>query len=323
MVLPEQLSGSRAWSRRRLLRAGLVASAGAAMAIGGDRWISLAAQEAGRRDSYAHPEWLVDANWLLAHQGDPALRLIAFAPADEIAAGHIPGALPMDWPALELTDTSPATVARWRDQMTQLMAALGIERGDTVVIYDNGSLFAARPWWVLRYLGHDDVRMLNGGLAAWEAAGGTVATGAAAGLATPVAETSYSGPDAVRTDLLAPLAEVQAALGDPGVVIVDARTAEEYAEGHVPGAVDLNYPLNAVSEPPKVWKPAAELGAMYEALGATPDKRIIPYCQTGVRSAVTAFTLLLLGYEEVSLFSGSWNEWVEHPELPVTTGNQP
>jgi thiosulfate/3-mercaptopyruvate sulfurtransferase len=205
--------------------------------------------------------------------------------------------------------------------MVRLVAKLGINRGNTGVIYDGGSLFATRPWWVLRYLGHGDVRILNGGLAAWGAAGGTAATGSAA-VATPIADTPPAA-GTFRSDLLAPLAEVQATLGDPGIVIVDARTPKEYAEGHIPGAVNLNYLHNAAPEPPKVWNPAAELRAMYEALGVTPDKRVIPYCASGVRSSVTDFTLRLLGYEDVALFTGSWNEWTRHPESPITTGPNP
>lgn len=321
MMTGQHIEGAAMVSRRWLLRAGLVV--GATMSGVADRWTAHAAQEESGRDEYAHPAWLVDADWLLARQDDPGLRLIAFTAADEFASGHIPGAPRVDGPALELGDTSPAAVARWRDEMARLMAALGIERANTVVAYDAGSLFATRPWWVLRFLGHEDVRILNGGLAAWEAAGGTVAIGAiaAAGPATPAAEATDTGTG--RPELLAPLAQVAAALDDPGVVFVDARTPEEYAAGHIPGAVNVNYPRNAAPAPPKVWKSAAELRAMYEALGVTSDKRIIPYCRTGVRSSVTDFTLRLLGYEDVALFTGSWNEWVRHPELPITTGSQP
>ncbi len=308
-------------SRRRLLRAGL--GAGALVAAGRTPWPIRAAQINGEADGYAHAEWLVDADWLRAHRDDPGLHLIAFGPADEFAAGHIPGARRVDGAALELGDTSPAAITAWQEQMARLVAGLGIEPDSTVVAYDAGSLYATRPWWVLRYLGHDEVRVLDGGLAAWEAAGGTVATGTDAGLepvppvgATPTAST-------VRSDLLAPLAEVEAALDDSAVVIVDARPPEDYAAGHIPGAVNVPYPQNAASEPPRVWKPATELRAMYEALGVSPDKRIIPYCRTGVRSSVTDFTLRLLGYEDVALFTGSWNEWTSHPELPMTTGPNP
>ena len=100
-------------------------------------------------------------------------------------------------------------------------------------------------------------------------------------------------------------------------MLVDARTEEEYAEGHIPGAVLLPFPENAIETEPKVWKSATELRAMYEAIGVTPDKHVIPYCTTGVRSAVTYFTLRLLGFPDARLYTGSWAEWSSHPELPV------
>ncbi len=123
--------------------------------------------------------------------------------------------------------------------------------------------------------------------------------------------------------MLAPLADVEAALGREDVVFVDARTPDEYAAGHLPGAVNVNYPLNAEPEAPRFWKSTEALSALYAAVGVTPDKRIIPYCSTGVRSAVTWFTLRMIGFPDVALFTGSWAEWSAHPELPVTTGPQP
>ena len=311
----------RTTSRRRLLHAGLAASTLAVAGRGPGR--ARATQADPSSTAYAHPEWFVDADWLLAHRADPALRLLAFASADEFSAGHIPGSARVDGPALELGDTAAeAPIARWRAEMARLMATLGITDDSTVVAYDTGSLFATRPWWVLRYLGHEDVRILDGGLAAWEMAGGAIETGAASmSQATPAA--SPGKTSAFRADLLAPLDAVRAALGNPEVVIIDARPLEEYVAGHIPGAVNISYPRNAEPEPPKVWRPAAELLAMYEEVGVTPDKRIIPYCNSGVRSSVTDFTLRALGYERVSLFTGSWNEWTEHADLPITSGPNP
>src|SRR5215204_5081283 len=129
------------------------------------------------------------------------------------------------------------------------------------------------------------------------------------------ASTPYSGTQ--NRAALANLTDVQAALDDPETVLVDVRTAEEYAAGHIPGAVHLPFPENAATADPKVWKSAPELLAMYAALGVTPDKHVIPYCTSGVRSAVTYFTLRLLGYPDIRLYTGSWAEWSSHPELPV------
>jgi len=292
---------------------GWIAGAGPARGLQGTP-----AATPGAGDGYAHPEWLVDAAWVAAHRSDSNVRIVALTPADEFARAHIPGAAQIDWPELELTDTSEEPVARWHGEVEAKLTALGVTPEQTVVAYDGGTLWAARVWWVLDQLGHADKRILNGGFAAWTAAGGEVETGASrvAPSAAPYRGTPNDGA-------LATLDEVAASLDDPDVVRIDARTAEEYAAGHIPGAVNVNFPQNAAPEPPKLWKSAEELRALYAAVGATPDKRIIPYCTTGVRSAVTYFTLRLIGYERVELFTGSWAEWSAHPELPQTTGPEP
>ncbi|MDP8907543.1 MAG: sulfurtransferase, partial [Chloroflexota bacterium] len=249
----------------------------------------------------------------------------ALMPAEEFGQEHIPGSVALDWPALEITDTSDASVVRWQTEMAELFASLGVVPGRRVVTYDGGSLFATRPWWVLHYLGHDTVAVLDGGLPGWQSAGGAIVTGMAAtpDASPPASRIATAFERQPRSNALATLAEVQASLADSGVVFVDARTPEEYVAGHIPGAININYPRNARPEPPHVWLPPDELRAMYESAGVTPDKRVIPYCTTGVRSSVTFFTLHLLGYDNVSLFTGSWAEWSSHPELPVTTGNRP
>ncbi|MDP9364050.1 MAG: sulfurtransferase, partial [Chloroflexota bacterium] len=269
-------------------------------------------------EGYAHPEWLADAAWLRERLGGPGLRVVALTSAEEYAAGHVPGAVPIDWPELELTDTSEPAVAAWRGEVEAKLTPLGMRPDDTVVVYDGGTLYAPRLWWVLRHLGHRDVRVLDGGLPAWVAAGGQVETAGT--------WVGYSPDDPYRgapdDALLATKEEVVASLGDPGAVLVDARSPEEYAAGHIPGAVNVPFTANARPDDPKSWKPAAELRALYEAAGLAPGTRVIPYCSTGVRSAVTAFTLALLGYD-IALYTGSWAEWSADPGLPKTTGAAP
>lgn len=246
-------------------------------------------------------------------------RIVALTPADLFATGHIPGAVAIDWPAMELGTTTDAAIADWTEAMRDVVASLGIGPASDVIIYDEGTLFAARLWWLLHYLGHDAKRILDGGLPSWQQMGMQVTPGAA----TPEAAVNRMPETALRPDALAPLAEVEAALGARDIVLVDARTAEEYAAGHIPGAVNVNYPLNAEPGTPRLWKSADALLALYAGVGVTPDKRIIPYCSTGVRSAVTWFTLRMIGFPDVTLFTGSWAEWGVHPELPVRTGSQP
>jgi len=267
---------------------------------------------------YARPDLLVEAGWLAANLDDPNLKVVALTPPDEFDAGHIPGAVVIDWPALEVTDTTDPAIERWQGAVETRLTELGVRPEQTVVVYDGGTLYAPRLWWILTQLGHRDVRVLGGGLAAWREAGGEVTT---AGTWVGYAPANpYRGrPD---PSWLAQRPEVEAALGNPGVVLVDARSPEEYAAGHIPDAVNIDFVRNARPDEPRFWKPAAELRAMYEAAGVTPDKRVITYCSTGVRAATAAFTLELLGYD-VAVYTGSWAEWSRYPELPTATGSTP
>ncbi len=267
-------------------------------------------------------EILIDAGNLALIRDNPNSILVGFMPEQDFANAHIPGSVQLDWPELELADTSDDAIAQWRDQMSHTLADLGITPNHPVVSYDAGTLFAARLWWVLHYLGFEDNYVLDGGLTAWEQVADDAATRSnpAAATASPAPETLQVVP---RANTLAPLDEVLSSLDDPGITIIDARTPEEYAAGHIPGAVNINYPLNAVAGTPRFWKPVDELQAMYDAAGVSRDKRNIPYCSSGVRSAVTFLTLRHIGYEDVGLFTGSWNEWEQHPDTPKTTGDQP
>lgn len=296
-------------------------SAFAALSAAGRPVVSASAEPARAVGSpIATPtDLFVDAEWLLARRDDSTVKVVALTPMEEFAAAHIPGAVAIDWPALEVTDTSDPSIERWQGEVERLLTDLGVRREQTVVVYDGGTLYAPRLWWILKQLGHEDARVLDGGLAAWRAVGGELSTGTDEGGSSRV-EPYRGTPD---SSALAQLGEVEAALDDPNVVLVDARSPKEYSDGHIPGAVNVEFSRNAVPEEPKVWKSEADLRAMYEAAGVTPDKRVIAYCATGVRSAATYFTLRLLGYPRVELFTGSWAEWSAHPELPTATGSTP
>lgn len=267
---------------------------------------------------FAHPEALVSVDWLGMRLNDPDLVLVGFMPAEELESGRIPGSVQVDWPELEVIDTSDASIESWQQDVQQLLGGLGIAVGSTVVAYDNGTLLSARLWWILHYFGHENVHILDGGLPAWQANDGEEESGA---FEAPSGGSAYAGTP--NADLLAQRDEVLAMFEAPDVVVLDARTPEEFAEGHIPGAANLNFPLNAAPEPPKFFKRADELRAMYDEIGVSGDKLVIPYCASGVRSAVTAFVLYLLGYDNVALYTGSWLEWGEHPDTPKETGALP
>lgn len=321
--------GHPRFSRRAVVGSGLAAAALPLLALEGARPVfgvlarsagaALASAQDADEDGYAYPEWFADVSWLQQHLGDEDLAVVALTPAEEFVAGHIPGAAQIDWQAFEVIDTSDASLADWQDEVETILTELGIERGDTVVVYDGGSFIAARLWWILHHLGHEDVRVLNGGLEAWTAEGGELQTGDAN---LEPAAVPYAGRP--NEEVIVSIAEAEAALDEDDTVFVDARRFEdEYAVGHIPGAINVPFMANAESEGPKYWKSAAELRALYEEAGITPDRVVIAYCATGVRSAATYLTLRQLGYENVAVFTGSYGEWSSDPARPVTTGEAP
>lgn len=258
---------------------------------------------------YTNEAMLADAS--LLRNSMSGTSIVALTPKQDYDKGHIAGAVQLDWPDIELTDSSTDTaLQKWQQQVEQKLGSLELSAANHVVAYDGGTLFAARLWWVLAYLGHSQQQVLNGGLPAWENDGGQVITSSAT-----VAGTTYSGT--AQSSVLAALPEVESSINKSNVLFIDARSPGEYAAGHLPGAVNLQYTENAIAGTPPFFKPQDDLRQMYEKIGVTTDKLLIPYCSSGVRSAVTYFTLRLIGYQNVKLFSGSWNEWTSHSNLPI------
>lgn len=235
---------------------------------------------------------------------------------DEAAyeAGHVEGDVRIGWDEMTLSDTSEEAVAEWTLAMRRLFAMRGVSPEEPVVVYDEGSLFAARGWWQLVYLGYPIPKVLDGGLEAWRNAGGEVVTG-------PSGEESAGAfpidPDGIRGDVLATKDEVLQSLESPEVLIVDVRSADEYNAGHIPGAVNMPYTENAVMADANVYLAPEELRARYEALGMTDGMRAITYCTTGARGSVGAFAMRLAGFSDVALYAGSWDEWSADPAAPV------
>jgi thiosulfate/3-mercaptopyruvate sulfurtransferase len=266
---------------------------------------------------YVHPELLWSPAELQARLGDANLRVVDVRTGEEYANGHIPGAIHFDLYGISLNDTSPAPLEAFTWMWGYLLEVRGIGLEHTVVFCEETSAFkAARGFWFLEYLGHTDVHVLDGGLRAWRAAGLPLTQEATPPKRKPFAPSR-------RPDLLATYREVQEAIGKPDKAILDTRTDDEWngkwiraaRPGAVPGAVHLEWTNNL--DAAGAFKPAAELRAMYEAKGITPDKEVIPYCQGGYRSAHAYLALRLLGYPRVRNYLGSWKEWGDKTQLPI------
>jgi thiosulfate/3-mercaptopyruvate sulfurtransferase len=260
---------------------------------------------------------LVSAADLKGMLNDPGLRLVDLGSAAEYAAGHAPGAIHIDWSELQVTDTSAPSIAAWQDQVAKLLGERGITAESRVVIYDHGTLYGARLWWVLDQLGQADKAILDGGFAAWQAAGGAAST-------TPAHPTPAVYAARPRPALLATEAQVRATLGGGAVALVDARSPAEYSGqntsgaargGHIPGAVNVPYADTAGAG--GRFKSPADLRSLFAAQGVTPDRPVIAYCSTGVRAAVDYFALRLAGFGDARVYTGSWAEWGNDPSAPL------
>ncbi len=272
---------------------------------------------------YAHPEVLVDTQWVVDHLSDPKVRLIeADVSPQAYNEGHIPGAI--FWNAftdLLLPDqrTNFDSVA-----MEGLLSRSGITNDTTVIAYGDHPATGGWLFWLLKVFDHHDVRVLNGDRQKWIAEGRPLTT------EQPIITPTHYRAQAPDASLRASHEYVQESIGQAERVLLDVRTAQEYRgewfftkppegterAGHIPGAVHIDCELAFNDN--GTFKPFDALQSLYSSKGITPDKEVLPYCTVGGRSGHTWFVLkYLLGYPNVRNYDGSWNEWSKLPDMPV------
>ena len=279
---------------------------------------------------YAHPEALIETDWLAEQLDDPAVRIIEVD--EDITAygqGHIKNALAWNWN----TDLHAPVVRDYVDQdgLSHLLRQAGVGPDTTVVLYGgNNNWFAAYAYWLLRYLGFGAVKLLNGGRKKWELEGRELTQ------ETPsFATTEITVSGAVLEDIRALRGEVLSEVQEGGASFVDVRSPEEYrgellapahlpqeqaqVPGHIPGAA--NVPWVKATNDDGTFKSADELEQLYQEAGITSDTEVIAYCRIGERSSHTWFALQeLLGYPNVKNYDGSWTEYGSLVAVPVEVG---
>ncbi|UOX84949.1 sulfurtransferase [Amycolatopsis sp. FBCC-B4732] len=257
---------------------------------------------------------VLDVRWRLA--GPPA--------AESYAAGHVPGAVFVDLDRVLAAEPGeggrhplPAPADLQRD-----LRAAGVRAGHPVVAYDDadGSV-AARAWWLLRWAGHEEVAVLDGGYAAWSAEDHPVST-----------EEAHPEPGdlTVRPGAMPVLdADEAAALARDGLLL-DARATPRYAgetepvdprAGHIPGAVNAPFAGHIAAD--GRWHTPADLAARFTDLGLRPGEPVAAYCGSGVTASSVVLALELAGHPGAGLYAGSWSHWSRNPDRPAATGPLP
>jgi len=260
----------------------------------------------------------------LAGLSRPDLRLIHVAERSAYQQAHLPGALLVE--PRELVDGRAPAPGRLAapERLQTLFAALGYRPDLHYVVYDDeGGGWAGRFAWTLDVIGHRRWSYLDGGLPAWHAAGLPLEMGAARPVATTAVDLTIDpGP-------IAELEDVAAAIGDPGQLIWDVRSPEEYRgersgaprAGHVPTAINLDW--MRLKDPARHLRLTENLAELLAAHGIDADTRVITHCQTHHRSGLSYLVGRALGFRDIRAYHGSWAEWGSRDDTPVVTGAEP
>lgn len=268
---------------------------------------------------------LVTTDWAADHLTDENVRFVEVdVNTRSYDSGHIPGAIGWNWKT-ELQDQLRRTIAS-KDDFEKLLSRSGISNDTTIILYgDNNNWFAAWAYWLLKYYGHEDVRILDGGRKKWEDENRPFTT------ETVSVEPADYTINKIISEYRAFRDDVSKTLGNQSYGLVDVRSPDEFTgkilappgldelsqrAGHIPGA--SNIPWSKAVNEDGTFKSKEELRELYEGEGITPDKEIISYCRIGERSAHSWFVLNeLLNYPKVSNYDGSWTEWGNLIDAPI------
>jgi len=249
-------------------------------------------------------ELLITPETLETRLADKRLRILDVRPAAEYAKAHIPGAVHLDisaWKNLALSDGGLQDANAWAKNV----GSLAIDNDTSVVVYGGALNDVGRAWWLLKYVGLADVRLLDGDWDAWQAANRPFETGT-----VDVVATEFQPQ--LQTDRLAQTADVKRYIEDSSVVILDARSEREYMAGHVPTAVNLDWSVLLTDD--DRFKTPEELRKIFENAALDDARTVVSSCATGSRSSAQVFALELAGYTNVKNYFGSLRQWSREAE---------
>jgi thiosulfate/3-mercaptopyruvate sulfurtransferase len=276
---------------------------------------------------YAHPDVIVDTQWIYDHMNDPQVRIaeVDYNPATSYTIGHIPGAVLFDWKQ-DLNDQNKKDIIS-KEGCEDLLQRAGVNNDTILVLYgDYKNWFAAFAFWVLKYYGFNDVKLMNGARKKWFEEDRPVSLDVPS---YPRGSFKASEPDNSIRVLIPYVKEI---LSSKDKILIDVRSPEEYSGkilvlpvyaseqpprgGHIPGAINIPWDWSVNED--GTFKSPEELRNIYNSMDVTNNKEVITYCRIGERSAYTWFVLkYLLGYPNVKNYEGSWAEWANTVGNPI------
>jgi len=280
--------------------------------------------------AYAHPEVLVETDWLASHLNDPKVRVaeVDYDPAANYQMGHIPGSVLFDW-RKDINDPVARDILSG-EALTALFARAGVDDDTTLVLYgDFNNWFAAFAFWVFTYYGGKNLKLLNGGRKKWIAEDRPLTEA----IPTPApGHFKAHAPNAQLRSFLDDVRKVLPEVKGGKFSLVDVRGPKEFSGeitappeyptehaqrgGHIPGA--KNIPWAQAVKDDGTFKSREELETLYQSKGVQPNHPVITYCRIGERSSHTWFVLkYLLGYPDVRNYDGSWTEWGNLVRTPI------
>ncbi len=275
-------------------------------------WL-LVLSPAGATEKYPRADLLIEAADLAKPETAKQYRILDTRGKSSYGEGHIPNALWVDATTWARTAKNLQDLAAWE----KLIGGLGIDPDTRVVVYGDGLSSTARVWWLLRYWGIRDVRLLNGGWKAWQQAGGRVSREIPEVPKKTVKLTPHPERLALKDQLIH-------SLKDHSLQIIDTRSTGEYCgqtktaerNGAIPGAIHREW-SDLVNPQTGRFKSPAELARLLRDSGIDARRPTVTYCQSGGRAAVMAFALELMGLKDVRNYYRSWSEWGNAPDTPI------
>lgn len=276
-------------------------------------------------------KWLVGTDWLEAHLDAPDVIILdgnwylpndPRDPYEEYLQARIPGAIYFDIDQISDKSSSLPHMLPSPEQFSSQMRRMGIGDGMRVVVYDAQGMFsAARVWWTFRAMGNEDVAVLNGGLAKWNAEGRPLENG------PPPQRSVRHFTSRRNAELIRDRDEILKVIDGGSEQIVDARAADRFRgeapepreglrSGHIPGSLNLPYPELLNSD--GTLKPAEDMKKIFEQAGIDLSKPVANTCGSGVTASILALALAIIGHRHVSVYDGSWSEWGADESLPIS-----